>query len=157
MNDSDQSDEWWVGIAHAFSAHVREELGILEAYQRLAERTEDEGTRFLLGLILDDEHRHHELFERLASAARAESGAGVPAPPKPDAADRAELVAATERFLEVEREDAESLKRLRRELKPIADQTIWRLLVELMELDTEKHVKVLEYLHARLRSHHHDS
>jgi len=140
-----------VGIAHAFSAHVREELGILEAYEALAERTDDEGTRFLLGLILDDEHRHHELFERLARAARAESNT-VPAPPAPGAIDRAELLEQTARFIDIERDDREELVKLRRELKPLADQTIWRLLVELMILDTEKHVKVLEYLNATLKS-----
>lgn len=144
-----QTDEWWVEISHAFNAHVREEVGILEAYEALCETVDDDGLRYLLRLILDDEHRHHQLFEDLAAAARSEDASGVvPAPP---AADHDGLLAQTERFLDIEREDAEQLKALHKKLRPAADDTLWRLLVELMQLDTEKHIRILEYLRHRLR------
>jgi rubrerythrin len=144
-------DEWWITIAHAFSAHVREERYVLERYEELAATTADPGTRFLLELILEDERRHHELFERLgASATGGPEGAAVPGPPEPEAEHATALLEQTTRFLEIERDDAAGLKRLGRELKPGAHDTMWRLLVEVMELDTEKHIRILEYLRHRL-------
>ena len=144
-----QTEEWWVEISHAFNAHVREEVGILEAYEQLCETVDDEGIRYLLRLILDDEHRHHQLFEDLAAAARDDDPDAVPPPPRPRG-DR-ELLAQTQRFLEIEREDYDHLVELRKKLRPAADDTLWRLLVELMQLDTEKHIRILEYLTSRLK------
>ena len=144
-----QSGEWWARIAHLFSTHVREEVALLERYEQLVERTDDSGTRYLLELILADEHRHHAVFEQLTAAARSESS-GTPPAPSPSSDVRAELLEASRRFLDLERADSRSLHELQRELKPAADQTLWRLLVDLMELDTRKHIHVLEYLVARL-------
>lgn len=146
-------DQWWVEVTHAFSAHVREELGILEAYEHLADTLDDPGICYLLRLILDDEHRHHRLWEEMAEAARTEFGSpdGTPPAPRADAARGTDLLEQTRRFLDIEREDAERLRELRRKLKPVRDDTLWHLLVELMEHDTAKHVRILEYLERRLR------
>lgn len=146
-----QTDEWWVRISHAFSAHVRDEAFVLDAYAALAASTSDAGTRFLLELILADEQRHHEVFERLVAASEVGAGpGGIPHAPEPPAHEIPELLAQTRRFLEFEREDATSLKALGRELRPAHGETLWRLLVELMELDTEKHLRILGYLEHRL-------
>jgi rubrerythrin len=144
------SAEWSARIAHAFSSHVREESTILESYEQLAAEASDDGVRMLLGLILADEHRHHELFERLAAAARNDQAGAIPLPPIASANATTALRAQAERFLEVERNDAQSLHRLRKDLKPAAGTTLWRLLVDLMELDTRKHIHILEYLRDRV-------
>ena len=145
-------DEWWVSIAHAFAAHVRDERYVLAGYEQLAATTADPGTRFLLELVLEDERRHHALFERLGASAAGSSGqgTGVPAPPDPERERVAELLGHTRRFLEIEHDDAAGLKVLARELKPGAHETMWRLLVEVMQLDTEKHIRILEFLRDRL-------
>jgi hypothetical protein len=119
---------------------------VLESYAQLAEKTEDEGTRFLLDLILADERRHHDIFEKLAAAARR--GAGSTIPP-PQSQDQADLLAASRRLLSIERDDARRLHRLRRELNPVAGDTMWRLLVDIMEVDTTKHIRLLEYVVGR--------
>jgi rubrerythrin len=139
--------EWWASIAHAFQAHVRNETELIESYRALLSRVEDDSARILLEMILDDETRHHELFARMAEAARA---AAADDGRRRSAADP-ELLAATERFLDAEREDREQLRALRRDLRPSSDEHLWRLLVEVMEMDTDKHVKVLEHLRDRFR------
>src|SRR3546814_8000282 len=49
----------------------------LAAYEELCQGVDDPGTRFLVALILEDERRHHGIFERLASSARGDDGIGV--------------------------------------------------------------------------------
>ena len=143
MRRSAPSAEWWASIAHAFQAHVRNESELLDEYRALVERVEDEATRLVLQMILDDETRHHELFTRMAEAARVGADGPAGAGPSP------ELVAATDRFLEAEREDREHLRALRRDLRPTGDDHLWLLLVEVMEMDTDKHVRILEHLRDR--------
>ena len=82
----------------------------------------------------------------------APAGAAVvPAPPRPEPEHREVLLEQTRRFLEIERRDEVDLRSLAHELRHLREETMWPLLVELMRLDTEKHVRVLEYLERRLR------
>ena len=150
-NDA-QSGEWWAKVNHQFASHVRQETAFLEQYEQLVEQVGDDGIAFLLRMILADEHRHHELFEEMSRAALGDDPAAVPAPPAPDRATAKALLEPTERFLDAERDDQETLRRLRKELKPAREDTLWPLLVEMMEIDTEKHIRVLEYLRQRLRA-----
>jgi rubrerythrin len=149
MKVRETSGEWWARVSHQFSTHVREESAFLTQYEELAGRVGDEGIEFLLQLILEDERRHHAFFEEMMNAATTGAD-GIPAPPAPAAATARSLIEPTERFLEAERDDRAQLRHLRKELKPARDDTLWPLLVELMEIDTEKHIKILEYLRRRL-------
>jgi rubrerythrin len=145
------TNEWWARISHEFQLHVREELHFLEQYQDVVDRLDDDAARFLFKMILDDEHRHHELFDDMTRAVLRE-GEELPGIPKFDAEQARELLEPTERFLAAERDDHKKLHQLARELRPVANETLWPLLVELMEIDTEKHVRILEYLRERLRA-----
>lgn len=148
---ADQSGEWWAVISHAFDVHVREESYFLDAYEELCQEVLDPGARFLIELILEDERRHHRLFERMAASAREGDGAGAqgtPAPPDLDPEQARRILEPTQRFLEAELDDRKHLRELRKKLEPVRDDTIWHLMVGLMELDTAKHVKILEYLSA---------
>ncbi len=146
-----QDAHWWARITHAFQAHVREESYFLEQYEALAEDVDDPGTRFLIDLILEDEKHHHELFNRLAEAARGDGNRLPPRPaPSPEVVEK--ILEATERFLEAERDDRVKLKDLAKELKG-AETGHWHMLVELTDLDTRKHVVILEYLLRELQAH----
>ena len=50
-----------------------------------------------------------------------------------------------------EREDAKDFDRLEREFKDVRDTTLWGLLIKMMEMDTAKHLEILEFVrkHAR--------
>jgi hypothetical protein len=52
----------------------------------------------------------------------------------------------TKRLREFEEDDARNLVQLRKRLKPFADTTIWTLIVELLQLDTKKHITILRFL-----------
>ncbi len=109
--------------------------------------------RFLIEQILADERRHHALFEKLSAASSGgDVGGRGPGTAGPSPEEVAELLEQTRRLIEFERDDAAALKALDRELRPKDDDTIWRLLVELMELDTSKHLRILDYLERRLES-----
>jgi len=141
-------DERWARVVHEFRAHVREESAFLAAYERLVAASEDDAVRFLLELIVGDEHRHHDLFTAMADASVDEGP--FPGPPRLSRDAARALLEPTERFLAAEREESKKLSALRRELKPVGDATLWPLMVELMEIDTSKHVRILEFLRERL-------
>ena len=146
------SPEWWATISHAFQAHVREEQHFLDSYRDLVDAINDPSTRLLVELIIEDEERHHGLMARLAEAAGDGSdGDGLTAAPRFSPDEVAQLLEPTERFLEAERDDRRQLRALGKALRPLGEQNVWPLIVELMEIDTRKHVRILEYLQERMR------
>jgi hypothetical protein len=106
----------------------------------------------LVELIIEDEERHHALMARLAQEAReAEEADGNTVVPQFSPGDVDRLLEPTERFLDAERDDRRRLRALASALKPLRDTNVWPLVIELMELDTRKHIRILEYLRARMR------
>jgi hypothetical protein len=61
-------------------------------------------------------------------------------------ADPERLVAALEKLLAVEKDDAKQLRDLEKRFKDFRRTTIWPLLTELMAFDTQKHIRILEFL-----------
>ncbi|MDA8073593.1 MAG: hypothetical protein M0Z82_18805 [Actinomycetota bacterium] len=129
--------------------HASSEVDLVTAYRDLAEAPETpEAARFLIRLIVDDEERHHRLFHQIALAI----GNDISWRHDPDAVPvlswqaHPELEAATERFLAVERADRRQLQALRKDMRPMRDVSLWPLLVELMERDTEKHILLLSFI-----------
>lgn len=144
-----QSNEWWVTLTHAFDTHVREEARFLAAYEELCKDIVDPGARFLIELILEDERRHHGIFERLAESARNDTESSTPPVPRPSREEAESILEPTKRFLEAEEEDRGHLRDLAKRLEE-SPESLWRLLIEVMDLDTRKHVLILEYLCDRL-------
>ncbi len=136
-------------LAH-FDQHVGDELSLIEEYLGFRDRGPDY-VRYLIDLILDDESRHHQTFKELINHVRAGVDCRDYGPQVPyvllSSNDRKALLEATNRFLAFEREDEKSLRRLQKELRPVRDTTLFSLLVELMELDTKKHIAILEFIH----------
>lgn len=143
--------EWEQAMYDLLSRHGEEEGAILAEYQRLAEDDESSAAfRYLARMIMDDEHRHHRIFNDLAEAMRQMTELRADDEPIPALrglrTDRDRIVATTERLLEVEHQDAKELKRLAREMKDYRDTTLWGLLIDLMQDDTAKHIKILEFI-----------
>jgi len=131
-----------------FNEHVQGELGLLEAYLELRDQG-PEHVRYLVDLILNDEARHHQTFLELVNRVRSDIDYRDYEPRVPflqKGSDVKGLVEATDRFLAFEREDRKSLRRLEKELRPVQNTTLFWLLVKLMELDTEKHIAILEFI-----------
>jgi hypothetical protein len=135
-------------LAH-FEEHVGDELNLIEEYLGIRDRG-PEYVRYLIDLILDDESRHHQTFKELVNHVRSGVDYRDYGPQVPylqgSAEQRRALLEATDRFLAFERADEKSLRRLQKELRPVRDTTLFSLLVELMELDTKKHIAILEFI-----------
>jgi hypothetical protein len=149
---------WEEQLYEHLTSHESSEREILVEYQQAAADSGSAAFQYLASLIVEDEIRHHRIFEELASALRtdAELRPEQPAIPRLDhwGPDPAHVVELTERLMERERQDAKAFDRLGRELKDVRDTTMWGLLIKLMEMDTAKHIEILEFVrrHARKSS-----
>jgi hypothetical protein len=144
--------EWDQNLLAHFQAHVEGEWELLEEYAKVGEGA-PEYVRYLVDLILADEARHHQTFRELVNRIRSDVdwrdyGPRVPYIDR-DRAQGPALAAASERLLAFERDDEHALHRLQRELRPVRDTTLFSLLVKVMELDTKKHIAILEFIRDR--------
>jgi len=149
---------WEVDLWTHLTSHVEAERGLLEEYSVVAEQSPSKAFTYLVNLLIEDEIRHHRLFIELAESltTEAELRQEDPIVPYIDfvTTDRAAVLDATKRLLENEEQDARELKRLQRELRDVKDSSLWSLLVDLMQRDTQKHIAVLRFVkkHARRQS-----
>jgi rubrerythrin len=142
---------WERGVFDHLTQHIVQERGLLEEYVKAARETESKALAYLIDVLVEDERRHHHLFKQLAQSLKsaAELRPDSPDVPRMDfhKENRAEVLEVTERLLEREESDALELKHLRKELSDVKDTTLWGLLVELMERDTDKHIAILRFAH----------
>ncbi|HMD45902.1 MAG TPA: hypothetical protein VKG43_07070 [Acidimicrobiales bacterium] len=141
---------WEQELYDTLAHHVGSESDIIDQYRMLSEETSSEAFRYLTRLILEDEERHHRLFADLADTVEAFSqlndrGQPIPFMSEPGS-DRARIAEQTEHFLKVEHDDLKELRQLSKRLRPVRDTTLWELLVELMEMDTRRHIRILEFI-----------
>ena len=139
---------WEEKLLERLEGHSEGENEMLESYSRMAEKAPPH-VQYLVKLLLEDEIRHHRVFEEMRNALLSEIefrdiGPSVPHLDRID--DEVSLLRQTEQLLEFEREDLKSLRDLVKELKPVRKTTLWSLLVEMMELDTEKHIRLLRFI-----------
>lgn len=139
---------WESDLYEHLSDHMENESELVGRYGELAGSAGGH-VAYLLRLIMEDEARHHRLFDewRNALQSNAEFREVVPrVPHMRRSADPETVRTAAREFLEVEREDERELHHLQKSLKTVKDTTIWGLLVEIMALDTKKHQMILEFL-----------
>ena len=148
---------WSVGETELYShlsEHAAREGAILDEYVQAATDTKSRALAYLLDILVEDEHRHHRWFAELASSLAADASFSGTAPTVPrmdfHRVDRAAVLAVTERLLEHEKADEKELNHLKRELRDVNDTTLWGLMVELMQRDTDKHIAVLTFVKKHL-------
>ena len=134
-------------LIELLARHGEEEGAILSRYQRFAEGASAPETRFV-NLILEDERRHHGLLIEMANAIAWGLVDKSANPVLPDMthkdAGNAALAEETTGLLRAEERDRAELKRLRKRLRPFRNIALWELVVDLMILDTEKHIHILQ-------------
>jgi hypothetical protein len=133
------------------TSHVETERGMLEEYGSAAEASSSKAFAYLVNLLIEDEMRHHRILSALADSLETMSlRPGAKDPPIPyldfNKTNKETVLDLTEKLLEKEQQDALELKRLQRELRDVKDTTLWGLLVDLMERDTQKHVAILKFV-----------
>jgi hypothetical protein len=135
--------------------HVDTESGLVEAYERLGTDTGVPYIGLIGRLIADDERDHHRLYLEWATAlaAMAELRDDLPdALPAPTAEPDPELVITrTEALIAIEEHDLVEIARLRRLVRDVRETTLWPVLLDVMELDTTKHLRLLRYVHEHAR------
>jgi hypothetical protein len=134
--------------------HSEEEGALLGRYQRFAQEAASPAVRYLVQLIVEEEKKHHRLLGELANAIAWEWSDNSPVPATPELSSEVDtsssLAQETKDLLAAEKRDSAELHRLRKELKPYEETTMWSLIVELMLLDTEKHQLILRFISRHL-------
>lgn len=145
---------WEAELLEHLTEHLATESDLISSYQQLGREDQSDWVSYLMNLLAEEEERHHRLFKELANALRApiERDVGTMVPTVGNVANPSELLEAAERFLKAERKDARDLKHLSRGLRSMRGVSIWPLLIELMERDTEKHQTILRFIRKRLRA-----
>lgn len=161
----DMTNESWAGPSFAeralyahLTTHIATERGLLEEYREVAERSQSKAFRYLVNLLIGEEIRHHQMFSDLAESLETTAlmKAQEPVIPFMDFTqdDPAAVIAATKRLLRHENDDARELKRLQHELHSMGDDSLYGLLVELMQRDTQKHQAILRFVQKRAKRRH---
>lgn len=134
-------------------SHGPREGEALSQYQRLVEQVEDEGVRYLMSMILEDERRHHRLIDEMLNTIQSFVWEVDLEPSTPSVQRRPmpEVYEQTKALLDFEHEDAKELRALRRALRSGKVYPVHSLLVELMEQDTAKHIAILEFIAKRTK------
>ncbi len=141
-------------LANEFEAHEAEEGKFLRQYKDLAGTTKNRMIKFLLQLIISDEEKHHAITHAMVSTLKGDLNWT-----RPDDAirglydlgeDKEKLLKLTEDFIRVEKQGITEYKKLIKESKGYY-RDLFVLLFQSMVYDSEKHVKILEFLRQRLR------
>jgi hypothetical protein len=141
-------------LVELIARHGSEEGRLLATYEDLANRTTQEGVRYLIDLILEDERRHHRMLEEIANSMAwgATSGSPEGSTPAFPLAVGAELLEQTKVLRKSEKSDYREMRKIRRRLRPFARTTLWALVVDLMILDTKKHEAILHFIEKQGRA-----
>ena len=141
---------WEQALYEHLTSHVDSESELLTDYQQAADQSHSAAFQYLVSLIVEEEARHHRTFADLAATLRTEVDRRPEAFAIPPLGhwgfERENILALTEGLLVQEQQDAEELRLLARELEGVKDTTMWHLLVELMQDDTRKHIRILEFV-----------
>lgn len=143
--------EW---VLDAVERHATAETDALEQYEHLRTASNDPVVALVMQLILEDEERHHGLLRRIESSLRdalnwTHSPASLPASANPQQPVDGELAEAARELIDEERTGARYMRELAQREKGI-DSGLHSLLLEMMAMDSEKHARLLQFVHDRL-------
>jgi rubrerythrin len=152
--------EW---LLDAVQRHTSAEQDALKQYEYIGTASGDPVVALVMQLILEDEERHHGLLKRMeASLSDAlnwtHSPSALPDTAIPQRATTNELATAAAALIEEEHTGARYLRKLANEEKGI-DAGLHSVLLEMMAMDSEKHARLLKFVHDRLakRAHTEDA
>ena len=141
---------WEAELYEHLTTHEVTEGEMLVEYRDVAAASSSKAFRYLSDLIIEDEIRHHRIFRDLAAALKNDVELDPDQAVIPSISDwghDAETVLRlTQTLLDRERTDAKELRHLASELKDLKQESLWQLLVHLMEMDTAKHIEILKFV-----------
>jgi len=143
--------EW---LLDAVERHASAERDALDQYEYIGTASGDPVVALVMRLILEDEERHHGLLKRIEASLRdalnwTHSENALPASGTPQQPVAGELAAAARVLIEEEHTGAHYLRGVAHLEKGI-DSGLHSLLLEMMAMDSEKHARLLQFVHDRL-------
>ena len=145
---------WEQDLFTHLTEHVRDEREALEAYVAAADATDSNALAYVVKLLIEDERRHHTLFQEMAESLKhdAEFRPGDPAIPRLDfnRVDGAAVRELTDQLIAREKADVRELKKLQKSVRDVKERTLWPLLIDLMQRDTKKHLAMLRFVQKQM-------
>jgi len=140
-------------LMNEFQSHASHEEQWLSQYQIAAQEASDPLIRFLLGLIVADEQRHHELTNRMIGKLKDDlawtRAEGLTPRVYAKGETRKKLLSSVEQFLEAERKGIKEYEALKKASKGLY-RDVFELLYTTMVHDSHKHIGILEFLRKKL-------
>lgn len=141
-------------LTNEFEAHESEEGKFLAQYKDVAGSTNNGMIKFLLQMIIADEEKHQAVTRAMASTLKGDLNWTHP----DDALrglynlveEKDKLLELTEDFIRVEKQGIREYRDLIKSSRGYY-RDLFVLLFESMVHDSEKHIKILEFLRERLR------
>lgn len=155
---SQQSDE----LSHVekllneFEAHEGKEEQTIENYRKIIADVQNPVTRFVMQLILSDEEKHRAVTHSMVSTLKGSLTWTKPAGSLEGSPDETtvsrQLLAVTDEFIALEKSGIKEYKVL---LKQSEDyyNGLFKILLNSMIRDSEKHVELLEFIRQRVKDH----
>jgi rubrerythrin len=141
-------------LLNEFEAHEGREEKSLDDYKKTLEEVKNPVTRFVLQLIISDEEKHRAVTHAMVSTLKGSLTWTKPEGSLEGGTDTAttndKLLAVTEEFIDLEKAGIKEYKSL---LKEASDyyHGLFKILLNSMIRDSEKHVELLEFLQQRLK------
>ena len=142
-------------LLNEFEAHEAKEEKSLEQYRKLLSGMPNPVTRFLLQLIISDEEKHRAVIHAMIATLRGSLMWNKPEGSLEGATDlagtHAQLwVSSADAFIELEKEGIRECKTLVKESSGYY-HGVFKILLDFMIRDSEKHIELLEFLKERLK------
>jgi hypothetical protein len=143
-------------VIRALEAHASAEAHDLATCEHLARQSSDPVLKLLVGMILEDEQRHHGLLRSMVRRLRAEvefvdSPTALPVPDSSLSSADADTAVTLRNLIRDEHESAHHLRHMAHQ-DPQLYAGLYPLLLETMARDSEKHAAILRYLLLRIEN-----
>jgi bacterioferritin (cytochrome b1) len=140
-------------LLNEFEAHESKEENSLDHYRKAVHDAPNPLTRFLLQLIVSDEEKHRAVIHAMAATLKGSltwtKPAGSLEGTEMSAAD-GKLLEVTDDFIKLENEGIRDYKNLAKESSGYY-HGVFKVLLDSMIRDSEKHIELLEYLKESLK------
>ena len=143
-------------LLNEFEAHEGKEEQTIETYRKMLSDIRDPVTRFVMQMILSDEEKHRAVTHSMVSTLRGSLTWTKPAGSLEGRADETkvnqQLLTATDEFISLEKSGIKEYKVLLRQSEDYY-HGLFKILLNSMIRDSEKHVELLEFIRQRVKDH----
>jgi rubrerythrin len=142
-------------LLNEFEAHEAKEEKALEVYRDALKHMPNRSSRFLLQLIVSDEEKHRAVIHAMIATLQGSLTWTKPADSLEGSEELAslnsKLHAVTEDFIRLEKDGIQEYKTLAKESSGYY-HGLFKILLDSMIRDSEKHVQLLEFLRDQLKA-----